>query len=227
MSVWDTYPNDYRQAEVQAVKQATKIGENVSVVGLSGAGKSNLLGYLANRVSSADHPLVLVDNNRLLDHTPLALFRLIRYALGQSSTPSAGGDPLTELNALHALIGQRLQVAKRISLLLDRFDIFTNRPDQPLFNTLRALRDDYKFQLTFVTATRRPLPADNELAELFRAHGTVERAVVISDRETGRSRGFGFVEMPDDTEGQAAITAMNGAEVDGRSLVANLARSRD
>ncbi len=68
---------------------------------------------------------------------------------------------------------------------------------------------------------------DEELAELFRAHGAVERAVVISDRESGRSRGFGFVEMPDDTEGQAAIEALNGTDMDGRALVVNLARSRD
>ena len=68
---------------------------------------------------------------------------------------------------------------------------------------------------------------DDSLADAFRAHGTVERAVVIADRESGRSRGFGFVEMPDDAEGQAAIEAMNGTEMDGRSLVVNMARSRD
>ncbi len=68
---------------------------------------------------------------------------------------------------------------------------------------------------------------DDSLADAFRAHGAVERAVVISDRETGRSRGFGFVEMPNDAEGEAAIEAMNGTDMDGRSLVVNKARSRD
>ena len=68
---------------------------------------------------------------------------------------------------------------------------------------------------------------DDSLADAFRAHGTVERGVVIADRDSGRSRGFGFVEMPDDAEGEAAIEAMNGTEMDGRSLVVNKARSRD
>ncbi len=67
---------------------------------------------------------------------------------------------------------------------------------------------------------------DDDLRDAFAAHGSVSSARVIMDRETGRSRGFGFVEMADDTQGQAAISAMNGASLDGRTLTVNEARPR-
>src|SRR5271156_5127328 len=67
---------------------------------------------------------------------------------------------------------------------------------------------------------------DSELAKLFEAHGTVSSAQVIMDRDTGRSKGFGFVEMGSDSEAQAAIAALNGAEVDGRTLTVNEARPK-
>lgn len=67
---------------------------------------------------------------------------------------------------------------------------------------------------------------DESLQEAFAAHGTVTRAQVVVDRESGRSCGFGFVEMADDGEAQAAIEAMNGAELDGRTLVVNVARPK-
>ena len=65
-----------------------------------------------------------------------------------------------------------------------------------------------------------------QLQELFEAYGEVVSANVITDRETGRSRGFGFVEMSNEQEAQAAINALNGQEVDGRSLTVNEARPR-
>ncbi len=64
------------------------------------------------------------------------------------------------------------------------------------------------------------------LQSLFSAHGTVTSAEVISDRETGRSRGFGFVEMESDEACQRAIAALNGSEVDGRAITVNEARER-
>ena len=64
------------------------------------------------------------------------------------------------------------------------------------------------------------------LQELFEAYGEVISANVITDRETGRSRGFGFVEMSNEDEANAAINALNGQEVDGRSLTVNEARPR-
>ena len=64
------------------------------------------------------------------------------------------------------------------------------------------------------------------LRTAFEAHGEVSSAKVISDRDTGRSRGFGFVEMTDDSTAKNAIEAMNGAELDGRPLRVNEARPR-
>ena len=67
---------------------------------------------------------------------------------------------------------------------------------------------------------------DSDLETMFTAHGTVQSAQVIMDRDTGRSKGFGFVEMGSDQEAQAAIAALNGKEMGGRSLVVNEARPR-
>jgi RNA recognition motif-containing protein len=66
-----------------------------------------------------------------------------------------------------------------------------------------------------------------DLQELFAQAGTVESASVVEDRETGRSRGFGFVEMATKEEGESAITMFNGKEVNGRSLTVNEARPRE
>ncbi len=68
---------------------------------------------------------------------------------------------------------------------------------------------------------------DSELEALFSEHGKVERANAVMDRETGRSRGFGFVEMPDANEAKAAIAALNGKEIGGRTLTVNEARPRE
>jgi len=68
---------------------------------------------------------------------------------------------------------------------------------------------------------------DVELRDLFAACGSVRSASVISDRETGRSRGFGFVEMDDDGEALAAVEKMNGLECEGRNLTVNEARPRE
>ena len=67
---------------------------------------------------------------------------------------------------------------------------------------------------------------DASLQEAFSAHGVVDQAKVVIDRVTDRSRGFGFVEMANDDEGRAAIEAMNGTEMDGRTLVVNEARPK-
>jgi cold-inducible RNA-binding protein len=67
---------------------------------------------------------------------------------------------------------------------------------------------------------------DSTLEQMFAAYGTVQSAQVIMDRDTGRSKGFGFVEMKSDQEAQAAITGLNGKEVEGRALTVNEARPR-
>src|ERR1700758_3258805 len=67
---------------------------------------------------------------------------------------------------------------------------------------------------------------DSDLVKMFEPHGTVQSAQVIMDRDTGRSKGFGFVEMGSDQEAQAAIAALNGKEVEGRALTVNEARPK-
>jgi RNA recognition motif-containing protein len=67
---------------------------------------------------------------------------------------------------------------------------------------------------------------DAELSKMFEPHGTVESAQIIMDRDTGRSKGFGFVEMKTDQEAQAAIAALNGKDSGGRSLKVNEAKPK-
>ncbi|MBM4089498.1 MAG: RNA-binding protein [Planctomycetes bacterium] len=68
---------------------------------------------------------------------------------------------------------------------------------------------------------------DSDLRGMFEDYGTVQSAQVIMDRESGRSKGFGFVEMANDQEAQAAISGLNGKEIDGRALTVNEARPRE
>lgn len=77
----------------------------------------------------------------------------------------------------------------------------------------------YVGNLTFDTDSRG-------LEDLFSAHGVVTKAQVITDRDTGRSRGFGFVEMGSADEAEKAISALNGKDVGGRQLTVNLAKER-
>lgn len=68
---------------------------------------------------------------------------------------------------------------------------------------------------------------DARLAEIFSQAGNVVSAQVLKDRNTGRSRGFGFVEMSTDEEAQKAVDTLNGSDVDGRKIVVNIARPRE
>ncbi len=68
---------------------------------------------------------------------------------------------------------------------------------------------------------------EDSMRSTFEAHGDVSSAKIITDRETGRSRGFGFVEMPNDEHARAAISALDGTDFDGRPLRVNEARPRD
>jgi RNA recognition motif-containing protein len=82
-----------------------------------------------------------------------------------------------------------------------------------------SLKKIYVGNLNFQTS-------DEDLRTLFGEYGQVSSATVITDRDTGRSRGFGFVEMDDDSAAQNAITGINGRDVDGRQLNVNEARPR-
>jgi len=68
---------------------------------------------------------------------------------------------------------------------------------------------------------------DGDLTKMFEPHGTVESAQIIMDRETGRSKGFGFVEMKTDQEAKNAIAALNGQDSGGRAITVNEARPRE
>jgi cold-inducible RNA-binding protein len=68
---------------------------------------------------------------------------------------------------------------------------------------------------------------NTDLETMFTPHGTVQSAQVIMDRDTGRSKGFGFVEMGNNNEAQTAMNAMNGKEFDGRALTVNEAKPRE
>jgi cold-inducible RNA-binding protein len=68
---------------------------------------------------------------------------------------------------------------------------------------------------------------EDAVRALFEAYGTVARVNVVTDRDTGRARGFGFVEMSNDAEGEKAIAALNGRELDGRALNVNEARPKE
>jgi hypothetical protein len=166
MSAWDDYPEDYRAEQVQQILSAVRAGESATVIGLSGSGKSNLLGYLARRWGKeGDRPrLVLVDCNRLADASPGSFYRLVRAALGDlSAVPD-------ELIALEARLDHLLAQVSPLGLLLDRFDALIGHADPSIYSNLRALRDTHKYALAFVIATRQPLDTRNELAELFFAH---------------------------------------------------------
>ena len=69
--------------------------------------------------------------------------------------------------------------------------------------------------------------SESDLRSAFEAHGTVDSVAVVSDKFTGRSRGFGFIEMNNDEEAKAAMTGMNEKELDGRKLNVNEARPRE
>lgn len=177
MSTWDQYPSNYRSSEVQTIRTAVQAGECVSIVGLSGSGKSNLVGFIANRLSGEQTPasrlpaFCLVDCNRLAEFTLPAFFRLVSSRLLKKEAPSVDD----ELARLESAIDQRLAEEGRACLVLDRFDtlmhaLIEDKVRLAVTANLRALRDAHKYDLTYILATRQPLDPQTELAELFFAH---------------------------------------------------------
>lgn len=165
MSVWNSYPITYRQKEINQILSAVQAGECVSLVGLSGAGKSNLVNFMAHRQDAFPQPNILVDCNRLQEKSVDAFFHLVRAALGDNSLAENAGV------ALDVAVNRRLsEEGGSLSLIFDRFESVIDSSTPVVFSNLRALRDAYKYQLTFITATRRPIDPHNELSELFYAH---------------------------------------------------------
>lgn len=110
MNIWDSYPPTYRQREIAALLQAVRAGECAALIGLSGAGKSNLLGFFANRVQQPELlDFLLLDCNRLPSASASGLLTL----LAESLTPEAS-SPLVSFKALEKPIADRL--AARLDL---------------------------------------------------------------------------------------------------------------
>ncbi len=172
MPAWDAYPENYREREIALLLSYVKAGECAAVVGLSGSGKSNLLGFIAHRLAPYDSKtrFVMVDCNRLLNASRTALFRMLHQAIepagAHTSVPVAD-----ELTSLEATLGEILQGENGLCFLLDRFDaLYETAEFASLASNLRALRDRYKYQLTYIIGTRRPMDERTELAELFFGH---------------------------------------------------------
>jgi RNA recognition motif-containing protein len=90
----------------------------------------------------------------------------------------------------------------------------------------RLLFTSNKLQMNVYVSNLSYSTTSESLQELFAEYGDTTSANVITDRVTGRSRGFGFVEMPDDTDGQRAIDELNGAEFEGKTINVTVARPR-
>ncbi len=203
MNIWQTYPETYRQHEVQRISRAVRAGACVNVVGLSGAGKSNLLGFLAHRPDVFPFPALLVDGNRLGQPSAEALLHLTRRTLGDTSTAEDA------LQALDAALAQRLtDTDGSLCILFDRFDPLADDPIAAA--NLRALRDAYKYRLTFVFATRRPLPPETELAELVFGHTLYLGALSESDARWNVRRFAARFGQTWDEETEARLCALSG-----------------
>jgi len=177
MSIWESYPANYRSREVQWIAAAVEAGESAAVVGLSGSGKSNLLGFMANRLGregslpgvGRGHPAFYsLDCNRLSEPDVEGLFALALEALGFALEKATFAQ-------MDEAIRQTLEDSPGICLLLDRYDALGSSGSRGITtsvisSSLRALRDRHKYELTYVTASRRPPDAHDELAELFYAH---------------------------------------------------------
>jgi hypothetical protein len=165
MSTWDEYPAEYRSQEVARILAAVRAGECTAVIGLSGAGKSNLIAFLAQRCNTGSPELVWVDGNRAQPRSAAGLFHLTRQLLGNAPAQD------DEYSSLESAVARQMRAsAKPLCLLFDRYDALSADEQQAAAGPLRALRDAHKYQLTYLLATRRPIRQDNELAELFYAN---------------------------------------------------------
>jgi hypothetical protein len=174
MSDWDSYLASYRAMEVAEITDATSRGECVAVVGLSGAGKSNLLGFMAHRAGGSPVRYVLVDGNRLTEQTAEALLGLMERAIGGEGMAVTSATALERLETVvDGFLAQPEQAGRGLSFLMDLSRLagpdgrLLGEAGGGLYGNLRALRDAFKYRLTYVTATRRPWASDNEIAELF------------------------------------------------------------
>jgi RNA recognition motif-containing protein len=107
-----------------------------------------------------------------------------------------------------------------------RYELHLFRGGTSALCEFQALKEDLMGKKLYVGNLSYDMN-NNSLEQLFAAYGNVQSAQVVMDRDTGRSKGFGFVEMGSDQEAQAAINALNGKEAGGRALTVNEARPRE
>ena len=109
-----------------------------------------------------------------------------------------------------------------MATIISRFVSSGNRPEYFIYYLLEVLVSTKLFVGSLPWSIN-----DEELKETFEKHGSVVSAKVITDRDTRRSRGFGFVEMESSSDANNAIKALNNSELDGRNIVVNEAKSRN
>jgi len=191
-SQWDAFPANYREREVAQIAAWIDAGESGLVVGLSGAGKSNVLGFVAHRLKGHGTLLrPLLDLNRLPEPTLAAFLRQLLAALDDAASAHLAADALEKLRSIMDrglaqtdafLLGRSVEAVLALScgelelhtvVLMDRFDVALERFDASFFNNLRAWRDAHKIRLTYVVAARRDwpdwpnLPALSEFTDLI------------------------------------------------------------
>ncbi len=163
MSIWDNYPKTYRKLEVERLHQIVQSGDCAAVCGLSGSGKSNLMGFFTNRTGQPPAK-ILIDCNRLATLSPFAFLSL----LSEKLDPDARVSP--SLTVVEKQLSNHLNAAQgQLCLVIDRFDALLEHQELVAQN-MRALRDAFKYQLTFLVAVRRPPDLHTEMGELFYAH---------------------------------------------------------
>ncbi len=188
---WAEFPATYRQEQVRTILGWVRVGESGLIVGMSGAGKSNLLGFLSSRPDAAqlylgdavaDTCFLLLDANLLPALTRTAFYREMLQLLhrrrsclpvslqNEASNYQGHIDSRDDLLLLSAVRDVHrifcYEGGKRVVWLIDRFDEACRRLDAQFFNSLRALRDVFKGQLCYVVATRHPLPDLRDPAEI-------------------------------------------------------------
>jgi len=216
MVAWDSYPFDYRQKEIDTLKSWIQRGECAAVVGLSGSGKSNLLGFMTHREAERrDVPsLYLVDCNRIGVPSKTVLYQTITHTIDHEIELPDGSDRQAYVG-LESLISDRLKQGEKICLMFDRFDALFSWPDFIILaNNLRALRDRFKYHLTYLIAVRQPLDQRNELAELFFGHtlwlGPLSPADGVWSVQRDLDRYIGLASIDKPTEVVKKIVALGG-----------------
>ena len=186
---WDRYPPTYRAREMQVLSDWIRAAESGSVVGLAGAGKSNLLRCLCHRPELPGHVPVLVDLNSLHEISLSVLYRVIlrslheahaQLALVDPSLPATvqslyeqvaeKADPFVSQSALREALFAFRERGAGLTLVLDPFDEFARSAPTPILNTLRGLRDSFKMSLSYIVGLRRELAyvrSPEELGELY------------------------------------------------------------